>query len=148
MTISGDARYRLSEIFVEATRRREPDVEAAYLAKQREKSLRSPLIVVVIAKLIESEKIPEIERALPAGAAAHNILLAANCSVSVRSGSPVPTPTTITCAVNSASPTTSTSSVSFISARRHSKFRRGRRPTSTSSSAAGSNPDYRHPRAP
>ncbi len=78
MTIRGDARYRLSEIFVEATRRREPDVDAAYLAKQREKPLRSPLIVVVIAKLIESEKIPEIEQMLAAGAAAHNILLAAN----------------------------------------------------------------------
>ncbi len=78
MTIRGDARYRLSEIFVEATRRREPDVDAAYLAKQREKPLRSPLIVVVVAQLVESEKIPEIEQMLAAGAAAHNVLLAAN----------------------------------------------------------------------
>lgn len=78
ITIRGDARYRLSEIFVEATRRREPDVDAAYLAKQREKPLRSPLIVVVVASLVESEKIPEIEQMLSAGAAAHNILLASN----------------------------------------------------------------------
>lgn len=78
ITIRGDARYRLSEIFVEATRRRDPDVDAAYLAKQREKPLRSPLIVVVVASLIESEKIPEIEQLLSAGAAAHNILLASN----------------------------------------------------------------------
>lgn len=76
MTIRGDARYRLSEIFVQATRQREPDVDAAYLAKQREKPLRSPLIVVVVASLIESEKIPEIEQMLSAGTAAHNILLA------------------------------------------------------------------------
>ena len=76
--IRGDARYRLSELFVEATRRREPDVDAAYLAKQREKPLRSPLIVVVVAKLTESEKIPEIEQMLAAGAAAHNVLLASN----------------------------------------------------------------------
>ena len=76
--IRGDARYRLSEIFVHATRRREPDVDAAYLAKQREKPLRSPLIVVVVATLIESEKIPEIEQMLAAGAAAHNVLLASN----------------------------------------------------------------------
>ncbi|MCP4388977.1 MAG: nitroreductase [Gammaproteobacteria bacterium] len=78
ITIRGDARYRLSEIFVQSTMRREPDVEAAYLAKQREKPLRAPLIVVVVASLIESEKIPEIEQMLSAGAAAHNILLASN----------------------------------------------------------------------
>jgi nitroreductase len=68
----------LSEIFVQATRQREPDVDAAYLAKQREKPLRSPLIVVVVASLVESEKIPEIEQMLSAGAAAHNVLLASN----------------------------------------------------------------------
>jgi nitroreductase len=78
VSIRGDARYRLSEIFVQATRLREPDVDAAYLAKQREKPLRSPLIVVVVASLVESEKIPEIEQILSAGAAAHNILLASN----------------------------------------------------------------------
>ena len=78
ISIRGDARYRLSEIFVQATMRREPDVDATYLAKQREKPLRSPLIVVVVASLIEGEKIPEIEQMLSAGAAAHNILLASN----------------------------------------------------------------------
>lgn len=78
VSIRGDARYRLSEIFVQATMRREPDVDAAYLAKQREKPLRSPLIVVVVATLVESEKIPEIEQMLSAGAAAHNVLLASN----------------------------------------------------------------------
>ena len=78
MTIRGDARYRLSEIFVQATRQRDPDVDATYLAKQREKPLRSPLIVVAIASLIESEKIPEIEQLLSAGSAAHGLMLAAN----------------------------------------------------------------------
>ncbi len=78
ISIRGDARYRLSEVFVQATRLREPDVDATYLAKQREKPLRSPLIVVVVARLEESEKIPEIEQMLSAGAAAHNVLLAAN----------------------------------------------------------------------
>lgn len=78
MTIRADARYRLSEIFVQATRNREPDVDAAYLAKQREKPLRAPLIVVVVANLVESEKIPDIEQMLSAGAAAHNVLLASN----------------------------------------------------------------------
>ena len=78
IAIRGDARYRLSEIFVQATRQRDPEVDAAYLAKQREKPLRSPLILVVVAKLVDSEKIPEIEQVLSAGAAAHGVLLAAN----------------------------------------------------------------------
>ena len=78
IAIRGDARYRLSEIFVQATRLREPDVDAAYLAKQREKPLRSPLIVVVVARLVDEEKVPEIEQMLCAGAATHGLMLAAN----------------------------------------------------------------------
>ena len=78
MPIRGDARYRLSEIFVQATRQREPDVDPAYLAKQREKPLRAPLIVVVIASLIDEDKVPEIEQILTAGAATHGLMLAAN----------------------------------------------------------------------
>jgi len=78
ISIRGDARHRLSEIFGKATLQREPDVDPAYLAKQKEKPLRSPLIVVVVASPIESPKIPEIEQLLSAGAAAHSVLLAAN----------------------------------------------------------------------
>jgi len=78
ISIRGDARSKLSEIFGKATQQREPDVEPAYLHKQKEKPLRSPLILVVVASLIESPKIPEIEQMLAAGAAAHNVLLAAN----------------------------------------------------------------------
>ncbi len=78
ISIRGEARYRLSEIFGKATQQRDPDVEPAYIEKQKDKPLRSPLIVVVVASPIESPKIPEIEQILSAGAAAHNILLAAN----------------------------------------------------------------------
>jgi len=78
ISIRGDARQRLSEVFGKAVQQREPDVEPAYLAKQKEKPLRSPLILVVVASLIESPKIPEIEQMMAAGAAAHNVLLAAN----------------------------------------------------------------------
>ncbi len=78
ISIRGDARYRLSEVFGAATRQRDPDVEPAYLEKQKDKPLRSPLILVVVASPIESPKIPEIEQILSAGAAAHNVLLATN----------------------------------------------------------------------
>jgi len=78
ITIRGDARYELSELFGRAIQQREPDVAADYLQKQKDKPLRSPMIVVVVANLIQSPKIPEIEQMLSAGAAAHNILLASN----------------------------------------------------------------------
>lgn len=78
IAIRGDARARLSDIFGEATLRREPDVDPAYLQKQKDKPLRSPMVVVVVASLIESHKVPEIEQMLSAGAAAHNVLLASN----------------------------------------------------------------------
>ncbi len=78
ITIRGDARIALSKVFAEAAKRRDPEISDEYLNKQKDKPLRSPLIVVVVACLIESQKIPEIEQMLSAGAAAHNILLASN----------------------------------------------------------------------
>ena len=78
ISIRGEARHALSRVFGEAVRRRDPDAHPEYLHKQMEKPLRSPLIVVVVASLIESNKIPEIEQVLSAGAAAHTILLASN----------------------------------------------------------------------
>jgi nitroreductase len=78
LSIRGDARQKLSGIFGRATEQRDPDVEPAYLQKQMDKPLRSPLILVVVASPIESPKIPQIEQILSAGAAAHNVLLAAN----------------------------------------------------------------------
>ncbi|MCP4333570.1 MAG: nitroreductase [Gammaproteobacteria bacterium] len=78
ISIRGKARRKLSEIFGQATLDREPGVDPAYLAKQKDKPLRSPLIVVVVASLIDSPKIPEIEQMLSAGTAAHNVLLATN----------------------------------------------------------------------
>lgn len=78
ITIRGDARHELSRVFGEAVKKRDLDVTDEYLKKQKDKPLRSPLIIVVVASLIESPKIPEIEQMLCAGAAAHNILLASN----------------------------------------------------------------------
>ncbi len=78
ITIRGDARHELSNVFAKAVSRRDPDVSDQYLKKQKDKPLRSPLIVVVVASLIESEKIPQIEQMLCAGTVAHNILLASN----------------------------------------------------------------------
>ncbi len=78
ITIRGDARYALSEVFGSAVKQRDPDVSDFYLAKQKDKPLRSPLIVVVIACLHDNPKVPEIEQMLSAGAAAHGVMLASN----------------------------------------------------------------------
>ena len=78
ITIRGDARQALSEVFGSAVKRRDPDVSEAYLAKQKDKPLRSPLIVVVVASLSNNPKVPEIEQMLSAGAAAHGVMLASN----------------------------------------------------------------------
>ncbi|MFA9419012.1 MAG: nitroreductase [Gammaproteobacteria bacterium] len=76
ITIRGKARHALADVFASATQKRDPEVTLAYLKKQKQKPLRSPLIVVVVACLSDNPKIPEIEQMLSAGAAAHGILLA------------------------------------------------------------------------
>lgn len=75
LVIRGEARVRLSEVFEQAARRRTPEDETG-IQKQRDKPLRSPLIVTVIARIITSPKIPEVEQILSAGCAAQHIQLA------------------------------------------------------------------------
>ena len=72
--VRGDARGRLSEMFVAGVKRREPGAPEAQIEKEREKPLRAPLTIVVVAKTIAGHKIPEIEQMLSTGAAAMNIL--------------------------------------------------------------------------
>jgi nitroreductase len=72
--VRGDARRRLSELFVDAVKRREPGANEAQIEKEREKPLRAPLTIAVVAKTVVGHKIPEFEQALSAGAAAMNIL--------------------------------------------------------------------------
>lgn len=76
LTIQGDARIQLSELFEQAVKRRKPDADEATILKQKNKPMRSPLIIVVIASVTENPKIPEIEQLLSAGCAAQHIQLA------------------------------------------------------------------------
>ena len=78
ITIRGEARQALSEVFINAVKIRKPDVDAAYLEKQGQKPLRSPLIVVLVASLQDEPKVPEIEQMLCTGAVANNLMLASN----------------------------------------------------------------------
>ena len=78
ITIRGEARQALSEVFINAVKIRKPDVDADYLEKQGQKPLRSPLIVVLVASLQDEPKVPEIEQMLCTGAVANNLMLASN----------------------------------------------------------------------
>jgi nitroreductase len=69
---------KLSEMFVEALKRREPEASAAAIEKERGKPLRSPVIIAAVAKILEGHKIPPFEQTLSAAAAVMNILNAAH----------------------------------------------------------------------
>jgi nitroreductase len=72
--VRGDGRGRLSAMFAAGVKRREPGASEAQIEKEREKPLRAPLTIAVVAKTIAGHKIPEIEQTLSTGAAAMNIL--------------------------------------------------------------------------
>ncbi len=78
LVVEGQGRVALGDVFAQAALADNPDLDAAALDKLRNNPLRAPLIVVVIARLQEHPKVPEIEQLLSAGCAAHAILLAAH----------------------------------------------------------------------
>ncbi|MBE7375546.1 nitroreductase family protein [Pseudomonas lopnurensis] len=78
LTVEGDARQRLGELFAAALRARDPNASAEALQKARNMPLRAPLLIVAIACLQAHPKVPESEQLLAAGCAAHGILLAAH----------------------------------------------------------------------
>jgi nitroreductase len=75
--IEGHARLALGDVLAEALSRRNPLANEAALAREREKALRAPLIIVVATRCDRSAKIPVIEQILSAGCAAHSVMLAA-----------------------------------------------------------------------
>lgn len=77
LIIQGDARIKLGNIFAEATQRSHPEANLVVLDTIRQKPLRAPLIIAVIAKIQPQHKIPEREQLFSASAAAYNLVLAA-----------------------------------------------------------------------
>ena len=76
ITIEGEARARLGELFAEA-QAQNPANKAEMQDKARAMPLRAPLLLVVVASCSEHPKVPEEEQVLSAGCAAHSVLLAA-----------------------------------------------------------------------
>jgi nitroreductase len=78
IVMRGAARERLGQVLGEALKARAPAVLDDAVARERQKPLRAPLVVVVAASLVEGHNIPVVEQMLATGAAAQNILLAAH----------------------------------------------------------------------
>lgn len=77
ITVAGEARKELGELFARAVAANEPDGKPEALDKARAMPLRAPLLVVAVARLQDHPKVPEIEQWLAAGCAAHGIVQAA-----------------------------------------------------------------------
>ncbi len=78
ISVRGEGRERLGDVFATALERRNPDVTPEFLERERQKPLRGPLLLVVVARIAEPSKIPVVEQLLSAGAAAQNIMLASH----------------------------------------------------------------------
>jgi len=75
--VEGDARRALGEILAESLARRNTLAGDEALAREREKALRAPLIIVVATRCDRSSRIPIVEQFIAAGCAAHALMLAA-----------------------------------------------------------------------
>lgn len=78
LTISGDARHQLGEVFVSALRQRDPGAADVLVERERARPLRAPLVIAAGVHVDPENAIPEIEQVLSAGAAAMNMLNAAH----------------------------------------------------------------------
>ena len=76
--IEGTARHRFGDVLAEAFALRNPSADYHARARERDKALRAPLIVVVATRCDRSARVPLIEQMLSAGVAAHSIMLAAS----------------------------------------------------------------------
>lgn len=77
LSISGEARHRLGEFLAQLTKTRNPAAEIAVIEKDRRRFSYAPTVIVVIAKILPSHKIPEQEQLLSAGCVCYNLLLGA-----------------------------------------------------------------------
>lgn len=77
LTVAGDGRKALGEIYAEALLQQNPAANDEQLKRMRSMPLRAPMLLVVIACVQQHPKVPEYEQLIAAGCAAHGLLLAA-----------------------------------------------------------------------
>jgi nitroreductase len=78
IVVSGQGRENLGDLFAEALKRRDPNASDDVMKREREKALRAPMIVVVVARVQEHKSVPAVEQLIAAGIAAYNLLLGAS----------------------------------------------------------------------
>ncbi len=78
VVIEGASRERFGDLMAEIFHRRFPEAPPEALQKERQKPLRSPLIIAVGVDMPSEPKVLEIENICAAAAACENILLAAH----------------------------------------------------------------------
>ncbi|MGU3539759.1 nitroreductase family protein [Methylobacterium sp. A54F] len=78
LVIAGEARARVGETIAAAYRADNPEADEARLAIERNRLAQAPLVIAVVSRAGPHAKIPEWEQVLSAGAAAMNLVVAAN----------------------------------------------------------------------
>ncbi|WP_286237461.1 nitroreductase family protein [Neptuniibacter halophilus] len=78
LTIAGEQRHKLGELFLQAALQDDPDLAPERREKILNMPLRAPTLIVVIAAVREHPKVPLLEQEVSAGCAAQNIILAAH----------------------------------------------------------------------
>ena len=75
--VTGKGLDKLSDLFSEYSMKDIEDVTPIQLEKYKSAPYRAPMVIVLITKISEHPKVPEIEQIISAGAAAQNMLNAA-----------------------------------------------------------------------
>jgi nitroreductase len=78
IVFEGDARLAAGEAIATAFAAKYPDAKPEHVEAERQRLARAPLVVAVVSRAAPHVKIPEWEQVLSAGAAAMNLVLAAN----------------------------------------------------------------------
>ena len=78
LTIAGEARHALGEVFIKAALANQPDLSEDAVKRFKNLPMRAPVLVALICKISAHPKVPEIEQQLSVAAAAQNILNAAH----------------------------------------------------------------------
>lgn len=77
VVLTGDARKQLGEIFAQSKKKRDPDTPEPVIDVERERPMRSPVLIAVGVDKPEGPKVIEIENVCATAAAVQNLLLAA-----------------------------------------------------------------------
>lgn len=77
VVLTGDARKQLGEVLAQSKKKRDPDTPESVLDVERQRAMRSPLLIAVGVDKAVDPKVIEIENVCAAACAVQNILLSA-----------------------------------------------------------------------